>query len=104
MAMGKPVIATNWGGPADYLDSSCGILVEPKNYDAMVRDFSEAMKLLAGSPEIAHSMGQAGRDRVSREFYWHKKIEQMIEIYAELTNTAPAQALRRDSEMRKASV
>ena len=28
MAMGKPVIATHWGGPADYLDATCGILVE----------------------------------------------------------------------------
>ncbi len=29
MAVGLPVIATNWGGPADYLNSSWGILVEP---------------------------------------------------------------------------
>ena len=27
MAMGLPVISTDWGGPADYVDDSCGILV-----------------------------------------------------------------------------
>lgn len=27
MAVGLPVIATNWGGPSDYIDATCGILV-----------------------------------------------------------------------------
>jgi glycosyltransferase involved in cell wall biosynthesis len=27
MAMGLPVVATAWGGPLDYLDDSCGVLV-----------------------------------------------------------------------------
>ncbi len=30
MALGKPVIATAWGGPLDYLDADCGILVQPR--------------------------------------------------------------------------
>lgn len=29
MSLGLPVIATDWGGPADYLDATCGILVSP---------------------------------------------------------------------------
>ena len=35
MAMAKPVIATAWGGPLDYLDPSCGILVAPSGEDEL---------------------------------------------------------------------
>lgn len=37
MAMAKPVIATAWGGPFDYLDESCGILFEPHDQATLVR-------------------------------------------------------------------
>ncbi len=84
MAMGKPVIATRWGGPADYLDSTSGILVEPKSYSAMVAGFAEAMQMLLYSPKLAKSMGDAGRARAVRDFDWQRKIDKIIEIYAAL--------------------
>ena len=84
MAMGKPVIATRWGGPADYLNSSCGILVEPESHAELVAGFAEAMQKLIDSPELAGSMGAAGRDRALREFDWQRKIDQVIGIYRAL--------------------
>lgn len=84
MAMGKPVIATRWGGPADYLDESSGILVEPTSYQHMVHGFAEAMAKLNASPELAQSMGAAGRERAIRDFDWQKKIQQVIGIYQAL--------------------
>ncbi len=41
------VIATAWGGPADYLDQSCGILVDPVSEHALVVGFAEAMQRLS---------------------------------------------------------
>jgi glycosyltransferase involved in cell wall biosynthesis len=29
MALGKPVVTTDWGGPADYVTPECGLLVSP---------------------------------------------------------------------------
>jgi glycosyltransferase involved in cell wall biosynthesis len=84
MAMGKPVIATHWGGPADYLDASCGILVEPESYAGLVTGFAAAMQKLIASPELAKSMGAAGRERAIRDFDWRRKIGQMINIYRAL--------------------
>ena len=84
MAMGKPVIATRWGGPADYLDESSGILVEPTSYQHMVDGFAEAMTKLMSSPELAKSIGAAGRKRAVRDFDWQKKIQQVISIYQAL--------------------
>ncbi|MGB3262430.1 MAG: glycosyltransferase family 4 protein [Microcoleus sp.] len=81
MAVGLPVIATNWGGPADYLDSTSGILVEPASREGFVKGLTEAMLKLAQSPELRHSMGSAGRERVRQHFDWERKVDRMLEIY-----------------------
>ncbi len=88
MAMGKPVIATRWGGPTDYLDESSGILIEPKSYTALVAGFAEAMTKLMNSPELAKSMGAAGHKRAVRDFDWQTKIQQVISIYRSLEDRA----------------
>ena len=81
MAMGRPVIATNWGGPADYLNASCGMLIEPESYSSLVEGFAAAMQQLIGSPEMAAAMGEAGRRRALQDFDWRRKIDRVIGIY-----------------------
>ncbi len=88
MAMSKPVIATRWGGPADYLDATCGILVEPESYLGMVTGFAEAMRKLTLRPDLARSMGDAGRARAVRDFDWQRKIDRIIQIYSALAETS----------------
>jgi glycosyltransferase involved in cell wall biosynthesis len=68
MAVGLRVIATNWGGPGDYVNSSWGILVEPASKEGFVRGLTDAMLKLAQSPELLQSMGCAGRERVRQHF------------------------------------
>jgi glycosyltransferase involved in cell wall biosynthesis len=87
MASGRPVIATAWGGPADYLDQECGFLVEPTGEPAMVQKFAASMKLLLADPELAGRMGQAGRQRVVEHFDWLRKIDQIEEIYRQAVST-----------------
>ncbi|WP_293347682.1 MULTISPECIES: glycosyltransferase family 4 protein [unclassified Microcoleus] len=87
MAVGLPVIATNWGGPVDYLDSTCGILVEPDSRESFVKGLTEAMLKLAHSPELRQSMGQAGWERVREHFDWERKVDRMIEIYEQTIDT-----------------
>ncbi|HWE96318.1 MAG TPA: glycosyltransferase family 4 protein [Tepidisphaeraceae bacterium] len=84
MAMGLPVIATDWGGPADYLDATCGILVPPKSRGQFVEDLAAAMLKLAGSPELRAEMGRAGRRRVEETFDWERKADRILEIYGEV--------------------
>jgi glycosyltransferase involved in cell wall biosynthesis len=81
MAMEVPVIATAWGGPLDYLDSSCGILVEPSSKDAFVDDLALALIRLATHPQERRAMGKAGRLKVIRDFDWETKVDQMLEHY-----------------------
>jgi glycosyltransferase involved in cell wall biosynthesis len=85
MAAAKPVIATRWGGPKDYLDSSSGILVAPQNYESLVTGFAEAMQKLIDQPEMAKAMGEAGRRRAVRDYDWQQRIDRMISIYGAVT-------------------
>jgi len=84
MAMGLPVIATHWGGPADYLDATCGILVAPQHKEQFIDDLARAMVTLAKSPETRRAMGEAGYQKVVAEYDWRRKIERVTEIYREV--------------------
>lgn len=81
MAMGVPVIATKWGGPMDYVDATCGILIEPMNRAALVNGLKDAIQKLAQSPELRWQMGRAGQERVRQHFDWERKIDRILEIY-----------------------
>ncbi len=81
MAKGLPVIATNWGGPADYLDETCGILVSPESQVGFVEKLAEAMVALALLPEKRQAMGRAGQAKVRKQFDWEVKVDRMMEIY-----------------------
>ena len=81
MACALPVIATAWGGPVDYIDDSCGILVQPDSRESLVSGLVAAMNRLVEDPGLRTAMGRAGRERVEREFAWETKIDQMLAIY-----------------------
>ncbi len=83
MASGKAVIAVNWGGPADILDASCGILIEPREPASLVADLEQAIVSLANDRDRCASMGRAGRAKVLAEYTWPAKIERLVEIYRE---------------------
>jgi glycosyltransferase involved in cell wall biosynthesis len=84
MAMEIPVIATAWGGPADYLDASCGILVEPSSRAALIENLAVAFVRLARSPRERRAMGRAGKAKVAGQFDWETKVDRMLAIYRDV--------------------
>jgi glycosyltransferase involved in cell wall biosynthesis len=92
MAMSKPVIATDWGGPADYLDPTCGMLIPPTNRETYISDLSRAIGELARDADRRVALGRAGRAKVETHYDWQVKIDRILEIYQ--------QAIRRDQESR----
>ena len=81
MALGKPVIATAWGGPLDYLDAECGILVQPVSTEGLVDGLAAAMMELASSPEKRRRMGACAVAKIRSQYSWKGKVGQMIEFY-----------------------
>lgn len=81
MACAVPVIALRWGGPAEYIDASCGILIAPTNEESIVAGFANAQRLLSDDPALRANLGSAGRKRVEMHFDWNEKVDRILEIY-----------------------
>jgi glycosyltransferase involved in cell wall biosynthesis len=99
MAIGLPVIATNWGGPADYLDESCGILVDPTSKEEFIGGLAAAMTKLALSPDLRHSMGQAAQQRVRQHFDWEVKADKILKIYRVAIDDTPEHQVGRAAKL-----
>ena len=83
MDSGRAVIAVKWGGPADILDASCGILIEPRDPASLMADLEQTIVSLANDRNRCASMGRAGRAKVLAEYTWPTKINRLVEIYRE---------------------
>lgn len=81
MSMSKPVIATAWGGPLDYLDASCGILIEPRDRQSLGDGMARAMVRLAKSPLERAAMGCAARAKIESKYDWELKTGHMLSLY-----------------------
>jgi glycosyltransferase involved in cell wall biosynthesis len=95
MALGLPVLATNWGGPGAYLDDEIALRVEPSSREGFVEGLAEAMLKLVRQPELRKKMGETAQRRVRETvFNWDHKVDRMIEIYRAAVGrtSAPASA------------
>lgn len=81
LACARPVIATAWGGPLDYIDESCGILIRPDSREALVAGFAAAMDRLSADQLLRQSMGKAGHSRICRHYSWDCKVDKVLDIY-----------------------
>lgn len=82
MSAGLPVIGPDWGGPADYINEECGVLVHPEPKATYASRICDAIADLAANPSKCTEMGLRGRSRVIEEFDWEKKIDRILDVYA----------------------
>jgi glycosyltransferase involved in cell wall biosynthesis len=81
MAARLPVIATNVGGnPEIVQDGKTGFLVPARDPNAL----SEAMSRVLASPELGVQLGQAGYERVARNFSLASTVRQTEDLYNDL--------------------
>lgn len=84
MAMGLPIVTTNWAGSANYVDSNRGILVESTSREAFINGLVMAMILQAESAELRRQMSKAGMQRITKNYFdWDSKTERVLEILRE---------------------
>lgn len=89
MAVGLPVIAADWGGPADYVgDDGAGILIKPDTKEGFIQGLTDAMSKLASSPDLVHDMSTRARNRAVTQFQWDSRVDALIDVYREVTARA----------------
>lgn len=77
-ASGIPVLAGDSGGaPETVVPGVSGFVVHD------VDDIVEGLRLLIADPELAHSMGAAGRRRIENEFTWPKVATRFLDAFEE---------------------
>lgn len=87
MAVGRPVIAVDYGGPAEIVDASVGALLPATGRDDVINALTEALIDVMRQPELWRQKGEAGRRRVEEQFDWNAKIDAAMAIYRECLNT-----------------
>jgi glycosyltransferase involved in cell wall biosynthesis len=82
MSCGVPVIASS-GGALPEVVGDAGILVPPKNADAL----AAAIKQLFNDEQAQRRMSEAGRKRVKQKFSWEQAARKTLEVYQEVLTT-----------------
>lgn len=78
MAAGVPVVASSVGGLSEVVEAGkTGFLVADG-------DFATPVRRLLDDPELAATMGRAGRDRVREEFSVERMVEKTVSAYREV--------------------
>jgi glycosyltransferase involved in cell wall biosynthesis len=81
MACGKPVIASDSGGPREIVKNGVtGLLVLPGDATRL----GQAILTLLGDPERRRRMGQAGAARVRDHFSAERMVREVEEVYEEV--------------------
>lgn len=82
MAAGLPCVTTELGTGTSYVvqDGVSGLVVAPRRPEAL----TEALGRLLADSALRHRMGQAGRDRVAREFTTQQMVSRVQGIYQQV--------------------
>lgn len=76
MSVGRPVVACDTPGMADYISPECGILVPPGDPEAM----AAAVASLLENPERAAAMGEKGRQMVVAQFNTRRLCRDLADL------------------------
>ncbi|MFH1740184.1 MAG: glycosyltransferase [bacterium] len=78
MAAGLPVIAAKAGGVAELVeDQRTGLLIEPGNEESLTR----AILSLVENPALRSKLGEAGREKIEKEFSLDRMAKQIENVY-----------------------
>ena len=83
MACEVPVVATDTDGFKEIVDDNItGFIVERKN----IEKIAQKIKYLVENKDLRVKMGEAGRQKVLKEYDWQENVKMMEKIYLEIMN------------------
>ena len=86
MASARPVIAMNFGGPAELVDREVGALIDLTTPAQASGDIATQLRNVIACPGDWRRRGEAGRRRVESLYSWSAKVASARTLYAEILN------------------
>jgi glycosyltransferase involved in cell wall biosynthesis len=87
MAVSRPVIAIDFGGPAEIVDDGVGVKLPPTGKADVVQGLITQLQDVRQNPELWQAKGEEGRRRVEQQYSWDAKIASAVSFYRELLET-----------------
>lgn len=84
MAVARPVIAVDFGGPAEIVDAAVGVKLPPTGKADVVQGLIDALTDVREHPQRWQARGEEGRRRVENNYSWAAKIATAIGFYHQL--------------------
>lgn len=84
MACARPVIAVDFGGPAEIVDDEVGRLLPATDPEAVIAGLVSALEDLVDHPDAWRRRGEAGRARVQARYSWDAKVERALALYRQV--------------------
>jgi len=81
MAMGRPVVCLDNGGPGMHITEEYGIKVEPGSQDETVQRLQQALKKLHQDENLRVALGRAAKKRALEFYEWDALGERLANIY-----------------------
>jgi len=84
MAMGRPVVCLDLGGPSTQVTTETGIKIPAQNPEQVIRDMAIALSKLAHDPALRLAMGRGGQERAHGVYSWEARGQHLIHLYREI--------------------
>lgn len=84
MACGRPVLAMDFGGPAEIVDDTVGWRIAMPDPQRAVLGIAQALREAQDEPQARRERGQRALDRVLSEHVWNSRFEAAQALYARL--------------------
>lgn len=95
MALERAVLATSCGGNRELVADGTGVLVPPRDVDAL----SAALGRLLEDPELRRRLGRSGRRRVAEQFTSERRVDRLEALYRRVASDGPASGRVRGGEL-----
>jgi glycosyltransferase involved in cell wall biosynthesis len=91
-ASGLPLVAVNYGGPAEIVDEEVGHLVSADGPEQLIAGLVETFRDVARNPEEWRLRGQKARQRAEKEYGWTARMNNALDIYRRVLGESEAHA------------
>ncbi len=87
-ASGLPLVAVNYGGPAEIVDEEIGHLVSAAGPEPLIAGLVETLRDVARNPELWRQRGQRARQRAEQQYGWDSRMRTALGIYRRVLGAA----------------